>query len=276
MSVGNIVAGPRMRVLGAAVLLSMCPDIAVAQDSSETLPWKTVELQLGTFLAEDETKLRISTKGGLGTEFDVGDTLGFDKDVSSFWFDGGWRFLPRHRLSFGVYQFSRGATRDLTRTIEVGDSAFQIGTIVSSSTEITVYKAAYTYSVVHNAAVDFGLTAGAHILDYRASINAFNQNVSENERVLAPLPVLGLRGAWAITPNLFLKGSFNVFAISADETSGKLRDGSLAVEYDFLKNFGIGVGYNRVLMDLNTEGNRFDTKIDQNYGGVIIYGNILF
>jgi hypothetical protein len=88
--------------------------------------------------------------------------------------------------------------------------------------------------------------------------------------------VLGLRGAWAITPNLFLKGSFNVFAISADETSGKLRDGSLAIEYDFLKNFGIGVGYNRVLMDLNTEGNRFDTKIDQNYGGVIIYGNILF
>ncbi|MCK5274087.1 MAG: DUF481 domain-containing protein, partial [Alphaproteobacteria bacterium] len=91
-----------------------------------------------------------------------------------------------------------------------------------------------------------------------------------------PLPVFGLRGTWAITPKLFLKGNLDVFAISIDDTRGTFTDALVALEYDAFEHFGVGIGYNRVYINIEADGNKFNGEVDARFGAVLLYGKLFF
>ena len=248
-----------------------------AEADTDALPWKTWEFTLGGYLTTHDASLRVDSDTlGRGTEIDMEDDLGFDKTLETVRFDATWRFLPRHRASFSVYQFSRDASRTLNRTIQYGDRVFVIDATVASEFDMTVYKASYAYSVIQNAEFDLGLSAGLHLMDMKSSIAVTGLGVSESAELLAPLPVLGLRGAWAITPTVFLKANLDVFAISIDDTRGRFTDALVALEYNAFEHFGVGIGYNRVYMNIKADGDKFDGEAGAGFGAVMVYGKLFF
>jgi hypothetical protein len=248
-----------------------------AEAGTDTLPWKTWEFALGGYLMTYDSSLRVDSDAlGRGTEIDMEDDLGFDKNLDTFRFDANWRFLPRHRASFSVYRYSRDATRTINRTIQYGDQVFVINTTISSEFDMTVYKASYAYSAIQNAEFDLSLSAGLHLMDFKTSIAVTGLGASESAELLAPLPVLGIRGAWAITPSVFLKANVDVFAISIDDTSGRFTDALVALEYNAFEHFGFGIGYNRVYMNIKAEGDKFKGEIGAGYGAVMVYGKLFF
>ncbi len=248
-----------------------------AEAGTDTLPWKTWEFSLGGYLTTHDSSLRVDSDAlGRGTEIDMEDDLGFDKKLETYRFDADWRFLPRHRASFTVYQYLRDASRRINRSIQYGDEVFAINTTIASEFDITVYKASYAYSVVQNAKIDLGLSAGLHLMDIKSRISVSGGGVSESAELLAPLPVLGLRGTWAITPSVFLKANVDVFALSIGDVSGRFTDALVALEYDAFEHFGVGIGYNRVYLNIKAEGDNLDGEIGAGYGAVMIYGKLFF
>lgn len=248
-----------------------------AEAGTDALPWKTLEFSLGGFLMTHDSSLRLDSNTlGIGTEIDMENDLGFDKNLETFRFDADWRFLPRHRASFSIYRYSRDATRTINRDIQFGDQVFAINTTVASEFDMTVYKASYAYSVIQNAKFDLGLSAGVHLMDFKTSITATGLGASESAKLLAPLPVLGVRGTWAITPTVFLKGNLDVFAISVDDTSGTFTDALVAFEYDAFEHFGVGIGYNRVYMNIEADGDKFNGEAGAGFGAVLVYGKVFF
>ncbi len=269
------------RLAGALSTLCMAcwaiSEALAAEADTDALPWKTWEFTLGGYLTTHDASLRVDSDTlGRGTEIDMEDDLGFDKTLETVRFDATWRFLPRHRASFSVYQFSRDASRTLNRTIQYGDRVFVIDTTVASEFDMTVYKASYAYSVIQNAEFDLGLSAGLHLMDMKSSIAVTGLGVSDSAELLAPLPVFGLRGTWAITPKLFLKGNLDVFAISIDDTSGRFTDALLALEYNASEHIGVGIGYNRVYMNIEADGEKFDGEAGAGFGAVMVYGKLFY
>ncbi len=250
---------------------------AAAEAGSDNLPWKTWEFALGGYLTTHDSTLRVdSDSTGSGTEIDLEDDLGFNKSLETVRFDATWRFRPRHRADFSYYHLSRDAFRTLDRTIKIGNTIFPINTTVASELDMTVYKASYSYSVIQNARFDVGLAAGLHILDLEESITAEGVGNSESSTLLAPLPVLGLRGDWAMTPRVFLKANVDVFAVSVEGTRGRLTDALVAVEYDAFKHFGVGLGYNYVSMLVRGDKDDFRGEIGASYGAIMLYGKLFF
>ena len=88
------------------------------------------------------------------------------------------------------------------------------------------------------------------------------------------MPVFGLRGTWAITPKFFLKGNLDVFAISIDDTRGTFTDALVAFEYDAFEHFGVGIGYNRVYMNVEADGEKFRGEVGAGFGAIMVYGKL--
>ena len=248
-----------------------------AEADTDELPWKTWEFLLGGYLTTHDSSLRIDSEStGNGTEIDLEDDLGLTQSLETVRFDAMWRFRPRHRADFAYYRISRDALRVTDRIIVIGNTIFPINTSVATEVNLTIYKASYSYSVVQNSRFDVGLSAGLHVMDIETKIVAEKIGKSESADLLAPLPVLGLRGDWAMTPKWLLRGKVDVFAVSVDGTRGRFTDGLIAVEYDAFEHFGVGLGYNRVSMRIIGNKSDFRGEIGAGYGAVMLYGKLFF
>ena len=92
-----------------------------------------------------------------------------------------------------------------------------------------------------------------------------------------PLPVIGLRGSFALTPKWMIRQSFDYFYVNFGDYEGQLVDFLAAVEWNALKHLGLGVGYNYIQMDLDYSGSdNFLSEIDLTNGGVLAYAKLYF
>jgi hypothetical protein len=66
---------------------------------------------------------------------------------------------------------------------------------------------------------------------------------TKSSSVPAPLPVLGLRGDWAVSPHIYLDASAEVFGLSYQGINGNWTDLRVGATWMFSHHFGLGVGY---------------------------------
>ncbi len=68
-------------------------------------------------------------------------------------------------------------------------------------------------------------------------------NVDESETFTAPLPTFGLRADFAITPEWFLRSSFEIFYLEIKEFTGHIYESKVALEYCPWKHLGFGLAF---------------------------------
>ena len=73
-----------------------------------------------------------------------------------------------------------------------------------------------------------------------------------------PLPVIGVRAAWAFAPQWVLEGQGQIFKADIDGYDGRITDLRAGVTWMFSQNFGAGVGYNRFVTTVETSKEKFD------------------
>jgi len=266
----------RAGLLAFLFLCGVGNQTAWAADSES--PWKTLTLKGGWYFPIQDTNIRLDGTGpfGGGVELDLEDDLDLKEDVSSYRVDAEWRFFDRHRLNFSFFDLSREATSTLTKTIDIpidplprppGCCNFTVGTTVDSLWDWRVYAASYTWSFFQTDTIEVGLNIGAHITDIALGIRTQSGLVEELEAVTAPLPVVGLTGAYAFTPKLVLRSNAGVFALKIDDYEGSLINFDLDLEYNMWKYMGFGIGYNFFTMDLDVTADNFRGSADYTYHG---------
>lgn len=245
--------------------------VAAGEQDDSLLPWKKAELSAGLFVPIYQSELRLDSKQlGRGAEIDLEDDLGLDSNIFSYRIDALWRFYPRHTLSASYYDLSRDSDKQIGRTLQIGDRTFTVGANVATEFDIQIFKASYGYSFIHNEKFDVSANLGVYLGNVDFSFSAPGIG-AESGSFLAPLPVIGLRGSYAITPNLFISAGTNVFFIKYEEFTGSLIDATITLDYDISENFGVGIGYNPQFINIKYEDDNRDVEFDFDYGAIMAY-----
>jgi hypothetical protein len=264
MNAGRQEGNPLLASL-LAVCLVASTDLAAEPDSARG------GIALGVFITDRDTNARLNSDTlGLGTLIDAEDDLGLDSSSTVARLDGYYRFQPRHRIDFAIFDLSRSATATIDEAIQFGDEIFDINSTISAEFDLTIYKVAYTYSLLMRDDGYLGVTGGLYTLDTGISLRESNTGQFEAGDFTAPLPVVGLRGNYEVTPRLMLRSSAELFAIEYDNVDGSLVDFYIGLDYYFRDKFALGLGYNRVSMDVDADSSDFNGSLDWSYDGVLL------
>jgi len=227
-----------------------------------------------------ETTIQVQGQGTNNAGFDLEDVLGLEEEASTARIDFDLRLGQRHHVLASYYTLDRSASRTIDQEIEFEDSVFQIGAEIAAFMDIDIVKASYKYDVWQDRRNEFGLSLGVHTmltevgLSGEATINGGGGGTvqsSERARTDLPLPVVGAHFDSLVAPDLVLKVSSEFFAVELDEFGGFLFDNQIYLEWRFAENFGLGLGYNHFLVDVDLEEDAWEGELKYTYDGLLLF-----
>ncbi len=231
-------------------------------------------ISFGAFISKPDTEARVAGDAGNGTDLNLEDDLGLESSTTILRIDGHWWMSRRNRLDASAFSFSRNGSRTIDETIDFGDETYQINTVVNSTSDVDIWKAAYTFAPVIKERGYLGLTAGLYVSQNALSLSQATLGSVESEELTAPLPVIGVRGQYAITDRIKLRGAVELFGIDTDDASGRLSDFNIGADYRLGKRFAVGLAYNKVAMNIAATDGDFNGALDWGYDGWLLYMNV--
>ena len=119
----------------------------------------------------------------------------------------------------------------LDRQVNWGDNVYNIGANVTSENEFMVGALGYEYAFMRAPTYEVAASIGLHVTEFTlklsgdATVNGVpTSKAVQSNSVTAHLPVIGLRGAWVVTPNILLEAQGQFFKIKVDEVDGNWTD----------------------------------------------------
>jgi len=246
-------------------------------------PWRNFNLDLGVSLVNLDSSVRLGLGNvGVGFSVDVEDALGLDSSDTIFFGRGFYRFgkTRRHRFDFGYGAYRRDSSKLLSSDVPIFDLILPANTTVQTEFNFDIIRAGYSYSLLKDDRMDLGIGAGLYVMPIEFKFSSSVKG-AKSEEITAPLPVLTLRGDFAITKKLFLRASWDIFYLSIGDFQGSIMSALLAIEYNFWKNVGFGLGYSDFRVHVEAQGSdypglNFVGDIDFQYRGLQLYTKISF
>ena len=217
----------------------------------------------------------VSAGSSLGALIDLEDVLGFDDQISTFGFEGLWRFSKnsRHGLRLRFGDFNRDAYKAVEGTVPILDLDF-FGEVESSFVN-QVGTVEYQYSFTNHHKTEAGFTAGFGI--YRYELEAAGQVAIADEEgeeakfrresigVVAPVPAVGFYINHAFRQNLILELRTSFIDLEIGEHNGRIFSSWGSLTWYFTRNVGVGIGISGsdVVYDQNTGSQRIKVELRQ-------------
>lgn len=183
--------------------------------------------------------------------FDPDKALGLENDQTVLRFDGSYRFLPKHTLTYSWYRINSDARKSIADEIDWVDRngnavTIPIGTTVASDFQYDIHKLGYLWSFYRTDKVELAAGAGFHITNIDFGLDAeatFAGSSTESVSTSLPLPVFSFSINYHVTEKFLWYVNTELFAMSFDSKwQGSYTDISLAMEYQFTDHLGAGVG----------------------------------
>ena len=243
-------------------------------------------LRLGVFAIDDiDARLYFGpTDIPLRAAIDVRKDLGMKDSLIAFRGDFTYRFSKHHAMSLGYYKLDLDGIVQLSRTIELGDTEFDIGIDVRSQYEEEITKIAYNWIFHDEGRVLLSVTPGLHFSRARLSLEALGTGIvgelgvreREDASITAPLPMLGGRVAYRLTEKWQIVAVADVFFLNYDSQEGQLTDTHVFAEYRMNENVSFGGGLNRFSLDLRLQGDDLAWDWSSVYTGAYLYLGLHF
>jgi hypothetical protein len=262
------------------------PDVLIDAPSSvpsQQLLKERVVLNVGLFVVGTTTKANLNGQVVNNPQIDFNRSFGTGADTSRFRLDGIWRITERQHLQFMYFTNSKTGTRSIDTPIDWGDYQFQAGGDVTASNRLSIYELGYEYAFVHKptfelagsfgihyAKVSLGLSGMATLIQPGGTTTGSSFELDKTASVPAPLPVIGLRAAWAFSPHFLLGGQLQVFDFSYDQFHGHWTDFRVGLTYMFNRHIGLGLAYDDFTTDLSIARTDFNGRLNLGYRGGLI------
>jgi len=238
------------RVIRFYTLLIMCFAAIPAWAAFD----ETYKLTIGASITEYDTSLRINSRdNSIDSEIKLEEDLGFDSRVNLGWIRGFWRMADRHRLSLVYSPIRRTSELILQRDIEVGGNTIKSGAFVGATVKTHLFDIEYIYSFFKRPDIELGVTAGLYWMNSVAELTAageviiegesqpeFRADYQANQRLIAPLPLLGMTAAYAINDRWRIKAAARFFDVTINDIDGYIFSSNLQTEYYFFDHVGFG------------------------------------
>ena len=212
--------------------------------------------------------------------------FGTDANQTRIRADVLWRITPRQHLRFSYFNNDVQRTRTIDQDLAWGNYTFLAGGQVTAETKFRVYELDYEFAFLRRPNYEIVAVGGIHLDDLTLKLSG-NASLTvdtpmgpveqpatfttKSNSVPAPLPVLGLRADWAISPHVYLDAGGQVFAISYQGINGNWSDLRAGATWMFSNHVGIGVGYDRFATHVDLSKASFSGRLNFGYQGLLIY-----
>jgi len=269
--------------ISVALFVLLTPALSHAEDAKYNLPWEKFNIQAGAFFAALNNKVTVGTEGA-GVAIDVEKALGLDVQNTVFRAGAAYRIgeKRRHRVDLDYLYFNRSGTKQIGDNVVVDNVTIDAGTTVDTTFNFQILRAAYSYSFFQDDRMDLAASFGFFVMPITFELSASGLGSGQGDlKFTAPLPALGLRGDFAVTPRWFIRTNFEFFWLEYQGFKGSLLDSRIAVDYNPWKNFGFGVGFDNYRMALEAEGQDYPAvdfrgSVKSQFMGVQLYARYFF
>jgi len=257
--------------------------LALAQSPAEGLLNNSWVFNAGGFIVGSELKANLNGQSTNNPEVDFDESFGNAEDGTRARVDVLWRINPRHHLRFMYFDNSNKTSKVLADDVQWGDYTFLAGSAATGERKFKVYELAYEYafmrSPTYEVAASIGLHATDMLLKVTGTVNVLDNNgnvvrqetASKAGDALAPLPVIGIRGAWVVAPQWYIDAQAQLFSLNYGEYGGNWSDLRVGATWMFHNNFGVGLGFNRFTSKVEVDKSDFDGKVKLGYSGILAY-----
>jgi hypothetical protein len=235
---------------------------------------------LGAFVVGTDLKASLNGRSTNNPEIDFDETLGAADDTTRVRGDVLWRINPVHHLRFSYFNNTIERSKIIDRDIAWGDYTFKADGQVDSRHEMEVYELAYEYAFMKQPTYEVAAIIGLHYTETKLQLSgnatvilpdgstSIAEPTVRTNSLAAPLPVIGLRGAWVVAPQWLVEASGQYFGLDYEGVDGSWSDLRASATWMFNRNFGLGLGYNRFSMRVDASKNDFNGRLKTSYGGL--------
>ena len=245
--------------------------------------WERFSVSLGAFMTSINSDISIQgQEHGLGVTVNLEDALGLN--TSNYFIRGEAEYnfgsKMRSHVRVGYLGLIRNADKTLEQEITIGDEVYPIGTEVSSRYDMHIIRTLYDYAYFRDERINLALSVGLYIMPMNFSIGT-DYLIDESAKFIAPLPVIGFRNSFLITPRILLKQNVEVLYIKTSSFLGYISDVNIWLEYNLFKHWGIGLGFNTFRYNFSAseqigENLNFEGSIKTGFTGLLLYGKYYF
>jgi hypothetical protein len=235
------------------------------------------EMSIGGAITSFDTKIRINSRdNSIDSEIDFEEGLGFDNNVRLGWINGKWRMADRHRLSVLYVPIKRTTSYTTTSDLNIDGNVIKSGAFVGASVRTHVFDIEYIYSFFKRPDWEIGFSAGIYWMNSLAEVAAageiivegsdqaeFRTNYEANQRLIAPLPLIGFTASYAFNPKWKAHATARYLDVAISDIDGRIMQLNLATEYYFTKHIGAGASLGS-----------FDVSVRQN--GVVLLNSLTY
>ena len=260
----------RYRIPIVATALLVAALIAAGPASAQSEQLKKTHASFGVFITDQDSSTAFEADAGIGSSLNFEGDLGLESSLDVFRFDGEVHFGARHGIYASVFDLSREAAVDVTVDISWRDSVFPTSANLATDLDLEIYKLAYGYDFLQGENHLLSGTIGLYVADLGITLTNLDSQEFETGDVTAPLPVFGLRGAYAASSRWVFYASAEYFVASIDNIDGSILDSAVGVDYWFSDGFALGLGYNYVQLDADARGDDLGAELKWDYSGAIL------
>jgi hypothetical protein len=229
-------------------------------------------IQIGAYAPNIETTASLnSATGARGTSISFEDELNLTDRKTVPAILASLRLGERWRIEGEYFSLNRSGSRAIARTLDWGGNTYAVGTTVTSEFDSDIFRFSVGYSFVKDNQKEVGVVLGLHATDFSISLAAPTAGARTGDG-LAPLPVIGVYGAYAFTPKWLLSGRLDYFSMNYNEYDGSLVNFNIGVDYRFSRHFGVGLSYRHVDYDVTATKANFNGGMTYKFSGPMIYG----
>ncbi len=267
--------------LAMSIFVGFAPTSALAEGGPAPGE-EIVSLQLGYFFPAFDTKMRVADEGGgRGTDVNLENDLGFDRNETTVLAGASWRISPRNRVSLGYFRFHRSADKVMQREITVGDETYPVGAELHSTFDAAVIPIAYSYSFIKDDDLEFTGSVGlqwsgiSFKANGSASLGAKDVDAEVQSEAQAPLPLIGLGLTYYFTPKWSVGGNFGTFVykVAAGNMNfqGFIMSATVNGDWWLSDYVGVGAAVNWFGVSIDVEAPRWNGSLNYQYLGPQIY-----
>jgi hypothetical protein len=251
-----------------------------------------VWIDIGGSANDVSTDVALRGPNGIGATINFEDVLDLPGNKTTARMFGTVRISPKRRwIDFGYVSIDRTGSRVLDDDITFGDYTFLAGGEAAAKFSTQFIYAAFRYDFLHEDKIRISGSAGMTWLRVKISLVGDGSFVLDPngdpvtdevfrkaESTGAPVPMVGLNLDWALTRRLVLRTYTRFFKLNLDKFNGGLGEAGIRLNWYFVKNFGLGLSYDRTDLDVKElkigEGNVL--KAGYTVNGIGLFANLAF
>ncbi|BBM67307.1 DUF481 domain-containing protein [Vibrio alfacsensis] len=248
------------------------------------------EIEVGGFFSRTDTKLN-----AYDPYLDKIRTIDFESDLDLKEFtvlpyvELEYYFNQKHSLYADWRSLHREATRTtVTKPFEITNDGVtyvvQAGSKLTTDLDIDIARVGYGYQFYTSEKWAVDVLAGLHVmwlsLGLEGKLGAKASGVDEfpvmfvddaviND-VTAPLPDIGIRAEYALTPDWIIKSHAQVFYLSVDDIDGYLLEMDIGAKYLFTDQFSMAGSFNYYEVGVDYESDRSSLDVTYRFYGPML------